>query len=138
MTALSVNDYLRQHIRTVPDWPAPGVQFRDITPLLQDQREARYGLLRGYFHGADDDASTGRDQARLTSLTLPPGAQSLGQPLAQLTLHAIGVRVVSVRHGSGRVAAPDEHTPLAEGDTLVLSGHPTALALAEDKLLRGG
>lgn len=32
----SVNDFLRQHIRTVPDWPAPGVQFRDITPLLQD------------------------------------------------------------------------------------------------------
>ena len=32
----SVNDYLRSHIRTVPDWPAPGVQFRDITPLLQD------------------------------------------------------------------------------------------------------
>ncbi len=28
--------YLRQHIRTVPNWPAPGVQFRDITPLLQD------------------------------------------------------------------------------------------------------
>ena len=27
---------LRHHIRTVPDWPAPGVQFRDITPLLQD------------------------------------------------------------------------------------------------------
>lgn len=32
----SVNQYLRDHIRTVPDWPAPGVQFRDITPLLQD------------------------------------------------------------------------------------------------------
>ena len=32
----SVNDYLRSHIRTVPDWPTPGVQFRDITPLLQN------------------------------------------------------------------------------------------------------
>ena len=36
MTPTSVTDYLRQNIRTVPDWPAPGVQFRDITPLLQD------------------------------------------------------------------------------------------------------
>lgn len=32
---------LRQHIRTVPDWPAPGVQFRDITPLLQDPKVFR-------------------------------------------------------------------------------------------------
>ena len=32
----SASHFLRQHIRTVPDWPAPGVQFRDITPLLQD------------------------------------------------------------------------------------------------------
>ena len=27
---------LRACIRTVPDWPAPRVMFRDITPLLQD------------------------------------------------------------------------------------------------------
>ncbi|MCG1055741.1 adenine phosphoribosyltransferase [Mycetohabitans sp. B5] len=30
--------YIRQHIRTVSDWPQPGVQFRDITPLLQDAK----------------------------------------------------------------------------------------------------
>lgn len=28
--------FLKSHIRAVPDWPVPGVQFRDITPLLQD------------------------------------------------------------------------------------------------------
>lgn len=33
---MDTSAYLRSHIRTVPDWPAPGVQFRDITPLLQD------------------------------------------------------------------------------------------------------
>jgi len=38
---LDVSDYLRRHIRTVPDWPAPGVQFRDITPLLQDPKVFR-------------------------------------------------------------------------------------------------
>ncbi|RYX90063.1 MAG: adenine phosphoribosyltransferase [Comamonadaceae bacterium] len=32
----AISDYLKLHMRTVPDWPAPGVQFRDITPLLQD------------------------------------------------------------------------------------------------------
>ena len=40
-TSTSVNDFLRDHIRTVPDWPAPGVQFRDITPLLQDPKVFR-------------------------------------------------------------------------------------------------
>ena len=40
-TSTSVNDYLRDHIRTVSDRPAPGVQFRDITPLLQDPKVFR-------------------------------------------------------------------------------------------------
>jgi len=38
---LDVTSYLRQHIRTVPDWPTPGVQFRDITPLLQNPQVFR-------------------------------------------------------------------------------------------------
>ncbi|SMC25458.1 adenine phosphoribosyltransferase [Andreprevotia lacus DSM 23236] len=33
--------YIRNHIRTVPDWPEPGVQFRDITPLLQNPKTFR-------------------------------------------------------------------------------------------------
>ncbi len=28
--------WIRDRIRTVPDWPSAGVQFRDITPLLHD------------------------------------------------------------------------------------------------------
>lgn len=31
----SLQSKLRKVIRTVPDWPKPGVQFRDITPLFQ-------------------------------------------------------------------------------------------------------
>ncbi|MFZ4760012.1 MAG: adenine phosphoribosyltransferase [Burkholderiaceae bacterium] len=33
--------YIRDRIRTVPDWPQPGVMFRDITPLLQDPKSLR-------------------------------------------------------------------------------------------------
>lgn len=33
--------YLRSRIRTVVDWPQPGVRFRDITPLLADPRAMR-------------------------------------------------------------------------------------------------
>jgi adenine phosphoribosyltransferase len=49
MQNLSVNQYLRAHIRTVPDWPAPGVQFRDITPLLQDAKVFRV-LIDAFIH----------------------------------------------------------------------------------------
>ena len=47
--ALSVNDYLRNNIRTVPDWPVAGVQFRDITPLLQNPRVFRV-LIDAFVH----------------------------------------------------------------------------------------
>ena len=29
---------MKEHVRTVPDYPIPGIKFRDITPLLQDSR----------------------------------------------------------------------------------------------------
>ncbi|MDR2154482.1 MAG: adenine phosphoribosyltransferase [Burkholderiaceae bacterium] len=48
-TPFSVADYLRQHVRTVPDWPAPGVRFRDITPLLQNPRVFRV-LIDAFVH----------------------------------------------------------------------------------------
>ncbi|MEJ0002680.1 MAG: adenine phosphoribosyltransferase [Pararobbsia sp.] len=34
-------DYVRSLVRTVPDWPEPGVQFRDITPVLKSARGLR-------------------------------------------------------------------------------------------------
>lgn len=33
--------YVRNAIRSVPDWPKPGVIFRDITPVLQDPQSFR-------------------------------------------------------------------------------------------------
>ena len=29
-------EHLKSSIRNVPDFPKPGIQFKDITPLLQD------------------------------------------------------------------------------------------------------
>jgi adenine phosphoribosyltransferase len=48
-------NYLRSCIRTVPDWPAPGVQFRDITPLLQDAKTLRI-LIDTFVHRYMDQA----------------------------------------------------------------------------------
>ena len=114
-----------------------GVPMRRVLRVVQDQRDARYNMLRGYFHGADDDTPNERDQERMSTVSLPPGAKALGSPLGDLALTAVGVRVVNLRRANGHQAAAADDAVLQEGDTLVLSGHPTALALAEDKLLRG-
>jgi len=36
-----LSEDLRARVRTIPDWPQSGVQFRDITPLLQDAKSFR-------------------------------------------------------------------------------------------------
>jgi adenine phosphoribosyltransferase len=54
-SSLHVSQYLKDHIRTVPDWPAPGVQFRDITPLLQNPQVFRV-LIDAFVHRYLDSA----------------------------------------------------------------------------------
>jgi CPA2 family monovalent cation:H+ antiporter-2 len=114
-----------------------GVPMRKVIRLTRDARDARYGLLRGYFHGADDDTVEELQQARLATVTVPTAAHCIGQSLLDLALHAIGVNVVSLRTAAGAVIKPDDGTRLQPGDTLVLSGLPEPLSLAEQKLLRG-
>ncbi|MBL8340586.1 MAG: cation:proton antiporter, partial [Rubrivivax sp.] len=114
-----------------------GVPMQRVIRITRDARDARYSLLRGYFHGADDDTVEELEQARLQSVTLPEAAGCLGQTLEAQALHAVGVSVVSIRRAGGGVVAPDAAHALSAGDTLVLSGLPEPLALAEEKLLRG-
>lgn len=33
--------YVKSVIRTIPDWPEPGVMFRDITPIFKDPKALR-------------------------------------------------------------------------------------------------
>ena len=115
-----------------------GVPMRRVIQMTRDARDARYTLLRGYFHGADDDTVEELQQERLLSVTLPAAAASVGAKLGHLALHAVGVRVVSVRLAAGQVRDADDEMALKAGDTLVLSGLPEPLALAEAKLLGGG
>jgi len=113
-----------------------GVPMRRVIRIVQDQRDARYSLLRGYFHGADDTVSD-LEQERLTSITLPLGARALGRAISDFALHAQGVRVVSLRRSNGKPVDPESDPPLQDGDTLVLSGRPETLAVAEEILLKG-
>jgi CPA2 family monovalent cation:H+ antiporter-2 len=114
-----------------------GVPMRRVIHLVQAQRDARYKLLRGYFHGADDDTVDEIDQERLSSITLPPALRPGPVLLRDVGLGNVAVQVMSLRRSDGSMLTPQEDSLIEAGDTLVLSGTPEALALAEEMLLRG-
>ncbi len=111
--------------------------MRRVLRIVQQQRDARYRLLRGYFHGADDDTADELQHARLLSVTLPDTASAVGQALGTQAVGEDGVAVLSVRRASGADRPPDPALVLEAGDTLVLSGLPEPLARAEALLLGG-
>lgn len=55
--------FVNSLIRTVPDWPQPGVQFRDITPLIGDPKGLRVliDLLVERYVGMKLDCIAGLD-----------------------------------------------------------------------------
>lgn len=114
-----------------------GVPMRRVIRIVQDQRDARYNLLRGFFHGADDDSVDELLHERLASVTLPIQSKAAGRALGGFALPALGVRIISLRHSDGKIGAALDDTLLKDGDTLVLSGKADTLALAEQKLLKG-
>ncbi|HUD35001.1 MAG TPA: cation:proton antiporter [Variovorax sp.] len=114
-----------------------GVPMRRVIRVVQDQRDARYNLLRGYFHGADDDTADELENQRLNSFTLAAGARAIGQTLGALALPELDVRVAGLRRRDGTATPPDDAATLGDGDTLVLSGRPEALAVAIERLQKG-
>ena len=114
-----------------------GVPMRRVIRIVQDQRDARYNLLKGYFHGADDDTIDELEHERLTTVTLPLASPWLGKRVEDLAFHAMGVRVVSLRRAHGATEPVQDDTELQMSDTLVLSGTAQTLAVAEEKLMRG-
>ena len=113
-----------------------GVPVRRVIRLTRDARDARYGLLRGYFHGADDDGVEEREQVRLRSVTLPVATRLAGTLVSELLLAEQGITLASLRRAAGAVCMPADTLRVEGGDTLVLSGTPEQLALAEERLLR--
>jgi monovalent cation:H+ antiporter-2, CPA2 family len=121
-----------------------GVPMRRVIRVVQDQRDARYNLLRGYFHGADDDASDEQDNIRLSSVTLSHTDHAVSLLLADVAASLKNVQVISLKRKNGQQLTLEESEKtndltlsLADGDTLVLSGKPESLDLAEKKLVNG-
>ena len=71
---------LKQYIRDVPDFPAPGILFRDITPLLRDPAAFAYALdaLTDAVRDLAPDAVVGIESRGF--IFGAPVAQRLGLP----------------------------------------------------------
>ncbi|MDO8319283.1 monovalent cation:proton antiporter-2 (CPA2) family protein [Rhodoferax sp.] len=114
-----------------------GVPMRRVLRLVQEQREARYKLLRGFFRGADDGSIDELQQERLSSVLLPLTARSLGRNVGDVEWDAMGVQLVSLRRKTGQVTKLTDDLVLMAGDSLLLSGKADTLEQAERTLLKG-
>lgn len=82
-------DLLLTKIRDVPDWPKPGVVFKDITPLLGDHA--------AFTTVVDALAAAGRDESGRTAVDAVAGIEARGFILAAPVAQRLGVGFVPVR-----------------------------------------
>lgn len=78
-------DFLKREIRSVPDWPQPGIVFRDITPLLQNPRTLRV-LVDLFVH-----------RYMNTGITLVAGIDARGFILGSIVAYELNLGFVPVR-----------------------------------------
>ncbi|WP_205192405.1 TrkA C-terminal domain-containing protein, partial [Burkholderia sp. LMG 13014] len=113
-----------------------GVPMRKVVRRVEEMRDERYSLLRGYFRGADDADDDDHEQVRLQSVPVDARADAVGRSLEELGLYALGLEVTAIRRHGIRGVEPDPQTKLRASDIVVLRGLPEALALAEERLSR--
>ena len=114
-----------------------GVPLSRVMRRVAQVRDEQYGLLRGLFHGRDEDSSAD-SRTRLHAVMLDARARALGRGLAELRLEDLGVQVRAVRRlGEKRKLDASQAGELREGDVVVLLGTPESIDAAESLLLRG-
>ena len=89
--AASAADYITRYIRTVPDWPAPGVQFQDITPLLHNP-EAFRAVMEVFVRRYSGDGNS-----PLPKPDLVAGLDARGFILGAVLAYQLGIGFVPIR-----------------------------------------
>jgi len=114
-----------------------GTPINRVLRSIRDTRGKRYRLLRGFFRGLSDSEEEGAGQPRLHSVWLAPGSLAIGCTLEEFHLEEIGCEVSAIRRRGIKAVEPAAETRLEEGDVVVLLGRAEAVAVAEERLLRG-
>jgi adenine phosphoribosyltransferase len=87
--AVADREHLLTRIRDIPDWPEPGVVFKDITPLLLDHHA--FAIVIAAL------AATGFDEAGAPRVDTVVGIEARGFILAAPVAHVLGVGLVPIR-----------------------------------------
>lgn len=125
-------DRLLRHVRDIPDFPEPGVVFKDITPLLADADA---------FRGAVDAMAEGFDDAGIDAVI---GMEARGFLFAAPIAYRLGAGCVPFRKPGKLPFETIEHTYELEYGTDTLTAHVDALAVGsrvlvvDDVLATGG
>ena len=123
---------LTKYIRDIPDFPKPGILFKDITPLLADPDAFQYAIDRLAEHYRGRPWTPSRPSRRAASCSPPrwPCAAQAADAAAQAGQAALPHPFVRLRPGvrQRRVARP--HRRRAEAGARVL--------LVDDLLATGG
>lgn len=125
-------DYIRAHIRTVPDWPAPGVMFRDITTLLANPRVFRV-LIDQFVHRYFD--------ARPAAIA---GLDARGFIIGSVVAYELGIGFVPIRKKGKLPFSTYEETYELEYGSATVEVHTDAVkpgervVLIDDLIATGG
>jgi CPA2 family monovalent cation:H+ antiporter-2 len=116
-----------------------GVPLRRVMRRIGEVRENRYGKLRGYFPGLEDDDIEDAEAIRLSSVHLKKEMSAIGKTLEWLEKKDVVVQ--SVRRKQGITNTYTKLEPLPEllfepEDILVLSGNMLSLEKAEKLLTK--
>ena len=123
---------LQSHIRDVPDFPQPGVVFKDITPLLATP--AAFGVVVGAI----------ADLARRSGATTIAGIEARGFLLAAPVADRVGAAIVPVRKQGKLPGRTVSESYSLEYGTATLEIHEDAVSpgdrvlLVDDVLATGG
>ena len=124
--------WLKEHIRDIPDFPEPGVMFRDITPLLQDVDAFRFSV----------DAMT--DHFSSVAVDHVLGVEARGFITAAPVAYRFGAGFVPVRKAGKLPAKIEREEYELEYGTDLLEVHRDAISpdekyvIIDDVLATGG
>ena len=118
---------LTRLVRDVPDFPEPGIVFKDITPLLADA-DGFAAVVEGLAHA-------GRDASGATVVDKVVGMEARGFILAAPVALALGVGFVPVRKAGKLPHATHSVAYALEYGDAVLELHQDAVAPGERVLV---